>query len=90
MKKIILILFILTTTLSAFNKKDVFSELPDTEIGERIEEGIRAVEEIKTIIGHNGNVISVTYSPDVNYIASGSIDKSIKSWETSSGNPNMS
>ena len=40
---------------------------------------------IGSLEGHTGDVLSVTYSPDGKQIASGSDDKSIRIWDTASG-----
>ena len=40
---------------------------------------------IKTLKGHSDYVRSVAFSPDGNIIASGSVDKTIKLWETRTG-----
>jgi len=39
----------------------------------------------KTLTGHSDEVFSVAYSPDGRYLASGSIDKTIKIWEVATG-----
>jgi serine/threonine protein kinase len=39
----------------------------------------------KTLTGHSDTVLSVVYSPDVRYLASGSNDKTIKIWEVATG-----
>lgn len=35
---------------------------------------------IKTLKGHCENVVSVSYSPDGKYLASGSVDDTVKIW----------
>ena len=35
--------------------------------------------------GHTNNVMSVSFSPDTNYIVSGSFDKTIIVWDTKTG-----
>ncbi|HOK23808.1 MAG TPA: WD40 repeat domain-containing protein, partial [Candidatus Hydrothermia bacterium] len=44
-----------------------------------------AKPEIYVQMGHAGSVNSVCFSPDRKYIASGSVDKTIKLWEASTG-----
>ncbi|NCQ94485.1 MAG: protein kinase [Microcystis aeruginosa W11-03] len=39
----------------------------------------------KTLTGHSDEVFSVAYSPDGRYLASGSIDQTIKIWEVATG-----
>ncbi|MFM6515812.1 MAG: WD40 repeat domain-containing protein, partial [Microcystis panniformis] len=39
----------------------------------------------RTLTGHSGVVLSVAYSPDGRYLASGSQDKTIKIWEVATG-----
>ncbi|MCZ8050177.1 MAG: WD40 repeat domain-containing serine/threonine-protein kinase, partial [Microcystis sp. LE19-41.2A] len=39
----------------------------------------------KTLTGHSDSVLSVVYSPDGGYLASGSIDQTIKIWEVATG-----
>jgi serine/threonine protein kinase len=39
----------------------------------------------KTLTGHSDRVRSVVYSPDGRYLASGSLDKTIKIWEVATG-----
>ncbi len=39
-----------------------------------------------TLTGHSREVMSVVYSPDGRYLASGSQDKTIKIWEVATGN----
>ncbi|TRU90123.1 MAG: protein kinase [Microcystis novacekii Mn_MB_F_20050700_S1D] len=39
----------------------------------------------KTLTGHSDSVRSVVYSPDGRYLASGSVDKTIKIWEVATG-----
>jgi WD40 repeat protein len=41
--------------------------------------------EIRTLIGHTGNVKVVAFSPDDKILASGSTDNSIKLWEVATG-----
>ncbi len=38
-----------------------------------------------TLQGHSNGVASVAYSPDGNYLASGSQDKTVKLWSCSAG-----
>ena len=42
-------------------------------------------ERIKTLTGHSDVVYSVVFSPDGEYLASGSWDKTIGVWSVSSG-----
>lgn len=42
--------------------------------------------EKSTLEGHRDNVTSLSYSPDGKYLASGSKDRSVNYWDTSSGN----
>ena len=42
-------------------------------------------EQIKTFTGHKDNVRSVVFSPNGEYLASGSYDRTIKVWKVSSG-----
>ena len=42
-------------------------------------------ERIKTLTGHSGGVKSVVFSPNGEYLASGSFDKTIGVWRVSSG-----
>ena len=44
-----------------------------------------AKPEIYVEMGHKGEVSSVCFSPEGNYIASGSFDITIKLWEVSTG-----
>jgi WD40 repeat protein len=39
----------------------------------------------KTLTGHSDSVLSAAYSPDSRYLASGSIDNTIKIWEVATG-----
>ncbi|MCA2649396.1 MAG: serine/threonine protein kinase [Microcystis sp. M065S2] len=39
----------------------------------------------KTLTGHSDEVFSVAYSPDGRYLASGSVDQTIKIWEVATG-----
>ena len=41
--------------------------------------------EIFVQLGHSGNVLSVAFSPDGKYLATGSWDKTLKLWEVSTG-----
>jgi hypothetical protein len=43
------------------------------------------IEEVKTLEGHTGGILSVTFSPDGKYIVSGSLDETIKIWDVKSG-----
>ena len=40
---------------------------------------------LQTLEGHSGSVRSVTFSPDGQRLASGSDDKTVKIWDTASG-----
>jgi WD40 repeat protein len=42
-------------------------------------------ESIKTLVGHNSYVYSVTFSPDGKLLASGSGDRTVKLWDIKSG-----
>ena len=42
-------------------------------------------EHLQTLKGHSNSVFSVAYSPDGNYLASGSSDKNVKIWDANSG-----
>ena len=46
---------------------------------------ISSEERIKTLTGHSSFVFCVGYSPNGEYLASGSDDKTIKVWRISSG-----
>ncbi len=41
---------------------------------------------IKTFKGHTSDVLSVCFSPDGKYLATGSVDNSVKIWNTETGN----
>ena len=41
-------------------------------------------EEMLTLKGHSGSVLSVSFSPDGKRIVSGSYDKTVKVWDLSS------
>ena len=38
-----------------------------------------------TLTGHSGSVLSVAYSPDGKHIVSGSLDKTVKVWDSQTG-----
>jgi glucose/arabinose dehydrogenase len=42
-------------------------------------------KEIRTFLGHNNYILSVTFSPDGKYLATGSEDKTAKLWEVATG-----
>ena len=42
-------------------------------------------QDYRSLSGHEDAVYSITYSPDGNYLASGSADKTIKIWDVASG-----
>ena len=44
-------------------------------------------ERIKTLTGHSHSARSVVFSPNGEYLASGSYDKTIEVWRVSSGEP---
>ena len=46
---------------------------------------ISSGERIKTLIGHSDKVLSVIFSPNGKYLASGSRDKTIGVWRISRG-----
>ena len=46
--------------------------------------GLRLIPN-KTLIGHSDNVVSVNYSPDGQFLASGSYDDTIKIWDAKTG-----
>jgi WD40 repeat protein/uncharacterized caspase-like protein len=45
-----------------------------------------SLKKIKTFLGHDDCIESVCFSPDNNYILSGSFDKTIRLWEIQTGN----
>ena len=81
MKKLFLVLIIITNILSAIEMKSIFNEIKETkETKEEI-----SGKEVKTLRGHSDDVNSLSYSPDGKYLASGSWDNTIKIWDVLTG-----
>lgn len=55
-------------------------ETLDAQTREALEQAVYGADEVNRLSGHQGLVISVAYSPDGQWIATGSYDRTVKLW----------